>query len=399
MFHVHTPEPKRLSVLLAALLLLAACDRDSPVEPITPDGEIAQPAEHLARAQDGGAVVMTRNLFVGAPVEMIYAPGADIPQAAADLWAWVQSTKYEERAAAMADEIARNRPHAVGLNEVSIFNIITPCPLGPPFCPPIAEVPTEQTLDFLQVLLTKLGERGVMYQPVSVTANFQGYVPMYDAQSSTGLSLIVLADLDVILVRHDVGWSNPQNDNFDRNLIVELAGQQLEILRGWASVDVSVNGRDFRFVTTHLEPNEPDPTIQVDQANELMDVLANWTRPGDPSLPVIVTGDMNSAADGSDTPTYGNFIDAGYVDAWGPIRPGYTCCQPEHLTNTRSQLDRRYDVILLKGDFGYLLPLRTAVFAWRVGHRLRDKTPSGLWPSDHAGVVAAMRPVADFSAP
>ena len=340
---------------------------------------------------------MTRNLFVGAPVEMIYAPGANIPEAAAALWDFVQSTKFEERAEAIAKEIARNQPHAIGLQEVSIFNIIKPCPLGPPFCPPIAEVPTEESLDFLQVLLTKLAERGLVYQPVSLSPNFVGYVPMFDAESSTGLSLIALADLDVILVRHDVGWTNPQNDNFDRNLNVDLAGQQLEIIRGWASVDLSVNGLDFRFVTTHLEPQTPDPTIQVDQANELMDILANWTRPGDPSLPTIVTGDMNSAADGSDTPTYGNYIDAGYVDAWGPTRRGYTCCQPEDLTNTRSELERRVDVILLKGDFGHLRPLRRAVFAWRVGHRVRDKTPSGLWPSDHAGVVAAMRRAAGFA--
>ncbi|MHC4563969.1 MAG: exonuclease/endonuclease/phosphatase family protein, partial [Planctomycetota bacterium] len=171
----------------------------------------------------------------------------------------------------------------------------------------------------------------------------------------------------------------------------ELAGVQLEIVRGWASVDLNVDGLDFRFVTTHLEPQHPDPTVQVDQAAELMTELTGWTRAGDPALPFILTGDINSAADGSDTPTYGNLIAAGLTDAWGPVRRGYTCCQPEDLLNFRPQLTRRVDVVLLHGDFGHVLPLRAAVFAWRVGHRVRDKTPSGLWPSDHAGVVAAMR--------
>jgi len=380
-----------LGIAIAVLVLLVGCDQDDVFEPtLRPDDTLVEPSEHLARAQDGGAVVMTRNLFVGAPVEMIYAPDVDVFQAAADLWEWVESTDFEERAEALADEIADAQPHAVGLQEVSVFLVFTDFdPVTQSFNPqPVG------ALNFLEVLLGKLQDRGLYYVPISNSENFQGAVPMYDGDSATGLSLISLADFDFIIVRDDVApyATNPQNGDFVRVLEVGLLGQTLEIDRGWASIDLTVNSLNFRFVTTHLEPQEPDPTIQVDQGYELIEVLTNWTLPGDPTLPTIVTGDMNSAADGSDTPTYGNFIDADFVDAWGPRRRGYTCCQPEHLLNRRSELDRRVDVILLRGDFGHLLPLRTAVFAWRVGHRVRDKTPSGLWPSDHAGVVAAMRP-------
>lgn len=365
--------------LLMAGLTLGGCDRDSVLEP-TEESDILYRA---APADAGLVTVMTRNLFVGAPVEMIYAPGANIPDAAAQLWAWVQSTDFEERADAIADEIATAQPHAIGLQEVSIFNIFTNFD-GTSFDP----VPV-QSLNFLEVLLAKLAERGLTYWPVSNSENFQGAVPMFLEGSPTGLGLIALADFDVILVRDDVTWSNPQNANFNRNLIVPLMGQYLEILRGWASVDLNVEGLDFRFVTTHLEPEHPDPTVQVDQGNEVIAALTNWTLPGDPDLPTILTGDMNSAADGSDTPTYGNFIAADFEDAWTQEGIGYTCCQDESLRIYPSQLVRRVDVILMRGDFGLLEPgINGAVHAKIFGDKISDLTLSGLWPSDHAGVYA-----------
>jgi hypothetical protein len=381
---------RALVFLVGAICALAACDQDNVFEP-SEDVTVAPPDAGLFQA--GNLKLMTRNLFVGAPVEMIYAPGADIPQAAADLWAWVQSTKFEEeRADAIADEIKYARPHVIGLQEVSVFTIVRPCPLGPPYCPPTGEIPTTETLHFLEVMMQKLGERGLAYTPTAIQQNFQGTVPMYDLSSSTGVSLIMLNDLDVVLVRNDLTWSNTQVDTFETNLVVELAGTELEIYRGWASVDVTVDGFPFRFVTTHLEPAEFDPTIQVAQANQLIETFTNWPHGGG-QLPTIVTGDMNSAPTDPGAPTpYSSFIDAGFKDVWGPIRPGYTCCQDETLLNAGSQLDRRVDLILMHGNFG-LFP----AFAIRTGHRQWDRTPSGLWPSDHAGVVAWKRLPARFA--
>jgi endonuclease/exonuclease/phosphatase family metal-dependent hydrolase len=373
-----------LVLILGAACALAACDRDNVFEP-SEDVTVAPPDAGLFRADN--LKVMTRNLFVGAPVEMIYAPGADIPQAAADLWDWVQSTKFEEeRADAIADEIEHAGPHVIGLQEVSVFTIVRPCPAGPPFCPPIGELPTMETLHFLEVLMQKLGERGLAYSPAKVQENFSGAVPMYDEASSTGFSLIMLNDLDVILVRDDVPWVNEQSSRFATNLEVTLAGIPLTIWRGWASVDVTVDGFPFRFVTTHLEPRHPDPSIQVDQGNELIEILTSWQLPGG-QLPTIVTGDINSAPSdpGGFTP-YRNFLKAGFKDVVGPIRAEATCCQNETLLNGSSELDRRVDVILFHGDFG-----RFPMFATLTGHRQSDRTFSGLWPSDHAGVVAWKR--------
>ncbi len=357
-----------IGFLLLAAALVTACDRDSPYDPVPGSGDVSLRAD----AADAGIVtVMTRNLFVGAPIEQIYAveDPVQIPSKAAELWAWVGSTNFEERAEAIADEIARAQPHVIGLQEVSLFYIFRNFDLGD-WSHDL--VPSDE-LDFLTVLLGKLGERGLAYLPASYTQNFQGAVPMLDPTSDTYLSLIVLTDLDFILVKEGVTFANPQNANFDESLEVELGGTPLEILRGWASVDVTVEGLSFRFVTTHLE-TETDADVQIAQGNELIEILTDGS--GDP-LPTILTGDLNSDADGGDTPTVGYFFDAGFEDAWGTRGDGLTCCQDETLLERPSQLYRRPDVILMLGDFGLAEPgIRGAVHATIVGNKISDLTPS-----------------------
>jgi hypothetical protein len=61
---------------------------------------------------------------------------------------------------------------------------------------------------------------------------------------------------------------------------------------------------------------------------------------------------------------------------------GFTCCQADDLRNASSALHERVDLAFLKGDT--LVPLTAAT----VGDALADRTASGLWPSDHAGLVA-----------
>jgi hypothetical protein len=229
---------------------------------------------------------------------------------------------------------------------------------------------------------------------VSASVNFGEAVPMEDPNSPTGLSLIMLNDLDVILARADVGVSAAHDNNFDINLQVPIVipgapPTTIEVTRGWAAADVTVEGLNFRFVTTHLEPGETSPAIQVAQGLELLEDLASLPNPG---IPTVLTGDMNSAADGSTTPTYGILTNQGsFTDAWGKRGGGDTCCQLGDLLNHRSILTRRFDLILLRGDFGLAQPgVRGAVHATIFGNKVGDKTPSGLWPSDHAGVTAVI---------
>ena len=114
-------------------------------------------------------------------------------------------------------------------------------------------------------------------------------------------------------------------------------------------------------------------------------------------MPVIVVGDLNSAADGSTTPTYARFVapvtagGAGMDDAWSiarPGAPGLSSSQAEDLRNFPSQLYQRIDYLLVRAGDAFELRVRSA--------ETTGDTPAaferiGLWPSDHAGVVATLR--------
>jgi hypothetical protein len=65
--------------------------------------------------------------------------------------------------------------------------------------------------------------------------------------------------------------------------------------------------------------------------------------------------------------------------------PGFTCCQAEDLLNPDSILSDRRDM-----TFTLDMPLGM-VKANLVGNDAEDKTPSGLWPSDHAGLVTRIQ--------
>ncbi len=119
--------------------------------------------------------------------------------------------------------------------------------------------------------------------------------------------VVELFDRDVILVNAEtpnLEWSNAQSGRFEAQATVDvptgnpaMPTVELSFDRGWAAVDVTFEGRFFRFVDTHLEV-EDFPAIQQAQAAEL---LAGPMRPG---RALIAVGDFNSAADGSTTATY-----------------------------------------------------------------------------------------------
>jgi exonuclease III len=110
----------------------------------------------------------------------------------------------------------------------------------------------------------------------------------------------------------------------------------------------------------------------------------------DTTRPLVLGGDFNTTADDPSNPSYviyQTLINAGLTDAWKllhPNQPGFTCCQDADLLNARSKLSHRIDLILFRGLAGVD---NMKVF----GDLPSDRTPSGLWPSDHAGVVATLR--------
>ncbi len=370
----------RISALLTLLSLIGAvaCTEDSATgvgESAFGDAEAIQAG---VATGPGGITIMTRNIYVGANVDRVLAASSpeEIPALVEESWQELLATNFPERAGTIADEIKRFRPHLIGLQEVSLIRTQSPgdAIVG-------GTVPAETVVfDFLEILLASLEARGLRYEVAGMVQDTDFEAPRANATFDD----VRLTDFDVILARSDVVISNVVAQNFQARFSIPLGAAEIPILRGFVAVDAKVGGRVFRFVNTHLEP-ETVPTVQIAQGDELIQILS------DEELPVVVVGDFNSRPDASDTPTYRNFLAAGYVDVWtrrlGPHEEGLTCCQDSDLANAQSVLEKRIDFILVRPRAGGLGPTRATVLGDEVG----EKTPSGLWPSDHAGVVAGLR--------
>jgi hypothetical protein len=324
----------------------------------------------LVKADDDQAVrVMTQNMDEGTDfveLSMAHTP-AQFVAAVTLTYNNILATKPAERAVAMAGEIARQRPHLLGVQEASVLRIGNGGPA------------TTVKSDLLQSLVDALADLGQPYRVVAI-------VPGFDAQAPSTLGFDVrLTTQDAILVRVEpdsLTWSNLQIQQFGVISTGLSPVGPITSPHGWASIDVEYRGRGFRFVTTHLDA--VSPSVQLAQASELVRTAGATT------LPVIFAGDFNATADSSidpSFPAYQAIINAGFADAW-PIKrapdPGFTCCQAPDVLNAISLLNHRIDLVLFRGGFG-------VADIGLVGNTPADRTPSGLWPSDHAGVVATLR--------
>ena len=198
------------------------------------------------------------------------------------------------------------------------------------------------------------------------------------------LGNIHLTDQDAILMRTDVDIQpiGVQSQHFPTPIITPTPlpppFNQITTQAGYVSVDAIVRGLPLRFVSVHLIPN---PSTILAHTTELLQLAANTT-----TLPLVFGGDFNTTADDPSNPSYviyQTLTNAGLTDAWNPRRPGPTCCQDPSLLNARSKLDHRIDLILLRGAFA-------VENINLIGNKPSDRTPSGLWPSDHAGIVATL---------
>jgi endonuclease/exonuclease/phosphatase family metal-dependent hydrolase len=221
---------------------------------------------------------------------------------------------------------------------------------------------------------------------VAEVQNADVELPLVLGSDPTEYSDIRLTDRDVILARGDLAVSAPAAVTYQARLptiAVEAFGATLEIdvRRGFVAVNAMVGGATYRFVNTHLEPAASDDALAVQraQAGELVAALAREP------LPVILAGDFNSPAPEGET--YQALLSAGYVDTWlrGRSEPGFTWGHAPDLGNEDAALSQRLDLILVRGSVCPNLP------AFVVGDDPQRRTVSGLWPSDHAGVVARLR--------
>lgn len=334
-----------------------------------------------AHSQDGGdgpvVRIMTQNLYQGTNfTEVLSATSLqDFLLAVTLTYQNILATQPAVRAAAVAHEIARERPDLVALQEVGMVRSGFVQITNPPT--PVSTVDVDQ----LASLLAELDRLGQPYRVVAIVPNLDVQAP-----SSTGKSIRVTTRT-VIIARAE-NWSgemklsNIQVQEFLATPAFPTpVGASFPVQRGWGSVDVRLQDRDLRLITTHLWDVPP---FNLSQANEALQNAVNST-----TLPVVFVGDFNAVANnpaGSTLATYQALISAGLVDAWTQahgLDPGLTCCQNPDLTNVTSQYTRRVDLVLLRGG----ISVRDIHL---VGNNPSDRT-QGLWPSDHAGVVATLQ--------
>jgi hypothetical protein len=194
-------------------------------------------------------------------------------------------------------------------------------------------------------------------------------------------------DHDVVLARADVELGAVTAQEYEDMLTFSLGGLPGYRPLGFVAVSAVANGTPLVFVSTHLETQD-HPAIQVGQIQELIDWMA------DQELPIVLVGDLNSAANasapaGKQTLTYGMLLEAGFHDVWvrgHPFTEGLTCCHATDLLSENA-FDQRLDLILLNDGAQKLVG---GVQATIVGiNPFQAGQPR--WASDHAGLVATLR--------
>jgi len=334
--------------------------------------------------------VMTRNLFLGADLApAINAP--DIPTAidgAGKVWNELQATKFAERVVPLAREIKASRADLVGLQEVALWRKQTPSDGGAkPISPlPGATPATAVDTDFLALLRARLGSS---YKVVVVQEEFDAELPVdADANDATGTGPLAgfgadfdarLTMRDVILVRKGskVKLGKTGVGHYKTRYEPSVGGIKIPVDRGWTSVDARVGKSKFRFVNTHLEAFG-DPRIREAQAKELT------KGPLKTSGQVIHVGDVNSGDKKDNEPEQpGDELAFKALTKFGMKNNGarQSCCY-KNLFDPAALFDHTVDHVLSK-------PGLKTVKASITGKTAR--TPSGLWPSDHGGVVSRVR--------
>ena len=337
---------------------------------------LVSPARAKACPADRTVTVMTRNLDAGSDFLYVIRAASDPNTTQLQLLLAITNTFQEMiasdipgRAKRISMEIAVNRPYLIGLQEITTLRT------GPIGAPANAVL-----VDGLQSLLNALAAKGLHYKIVAAQTNAVVDLPALDA--SGNLIMAGFTDYDAILARTDLPTSemrisNVEMQHFNLNLPFALNHTTIPFFRGWLSLQAKIRGKQYKFVTTHLETFSPD--IQAEQTNELL------LGPLNTELPVILAGDLNSDAfqpSWANGPAIQILEAAGFQDAWFKLRP-----QTPGLTWPLYAEDppgpaipfQRIDLILTRGG---------GIKARAVVRTGLTRSTKGVWGSDHAGVFA-----------
>jgi endonuclease/exonuclease/phosphatase family metal-dependent hydrolase len=356
-----------------------------------------------ADAKPATVTVMTRNLYLGADL----GPGMNatslqsLADGAGEILNQVDQNDFRQRAKGLANEILATKPDLVGLQEAALWRT-QPCDRSP--VPPSA---TAVRYDYIALLLARLNKGHRRYS-VAVTkpefdfevwANTDGNEATSGANCPMGSEINArLTMRDAILVRRGVKVANPQTGTFDTLRRVKPAGVDIDITRGWTSLDATVSGHQFHFVNTHLEAfdnsasNETNKGTTVGNGEIRAAQAKQLAAPGGPApstLPVILVGDLNSdvktEVKPGDALAYRALLDAKFVER-STSKPLGCCLNADVLGASgggkRSDFDHKVDHVMTNA------PRRVTLVRGTVTGLKRFR---GWWGSDHAGLVSTLR--------
>jgi endonuclease/exonuclease/phosphatase family metal-dependent hydrolase len=356
--------------LLAALLAVTA---------LAAIATAAEAKKAKAKKGDHNVTVMTRNLYLGTDlIKIATAPNPDAFKAAVTAgFNQVKQTNFPARSKLIAKEIKQTKPDLIGLQEAALWRT------GPSDGSATPNA-TKVEYDYVKLLVKALKQQGLKYAAVRTTneADIEG--------ASSGGFDVRLTMRDVVLVnkaRKGLKVTGTGGANYTATIPFPTQGGIFNVKRGYAYANVKLNGKAFRFVNTHLEAYLE--ATRVAQAIELVSSTGpvNGKR-------VIVVGDMNSDpnnAGGSPPGAWNVLTGSGLKDTWPWLyksKPGYECClKTDSLTDPPkpSPFDHRIDQVFAKGK---VKPLNAKIVGINPAN---SRTKSGLWASDHGGVVTKLK--------
>lgn len=357
-----------------------------------------------ARGHKPKVKVMTRNLYLGADLSPGTQAGSlqELVNAAGTILHQVDANKFQVRAKGLATEILQRKPDLVGLQEAALWR---DAPCSDPIIPPSA-THVRKGGDFLGLLLDALNKGGKNYRLVVAEPEFDFQVwANMDGNESTGTPFGCeiegrLTMRDAILARRGAGVKtrNAMGDHFDTLLQVRPGGTPVDVTRGWTAVNAKVrHSPRFRFVNTHLEAFDNQPSNHTNQGTDVGNGKVRKAQaqeliaPGGPATGkrVILVGDLNSDVKTQIKPGDG-------AADWWLISHGFkersthdplSCCLNADVLRVgaggnASQFDHKVDHIMTN-DPNHIGRARTAVTG--------RKPHNGFWDSDHAGLFSALR--------
>lgn len=303
--------------------------------------------------------VATFNLYLGADLNILLGQRQpdEIVANLVEVRRQLTRTAFPSRVGAVARMLAGEQLDLVGLQEACVW-----------------QADGQPLWDYTSELLRALDRIGEPFEVVLAQPTFRGAgdVPLYGR-----VAALELSGSNTILRRRGSGVRvrSVRTGMYGQALSMTAMGDtEVTIARGWCAADCAPEDDPaavFTFIDTHTEAYDRE------SRNGQRDELVTMLPPGD--APVVLVGDFNSVPEEIGMPR-------GLQDAWIAAGNGAdptdasTCCQAPDLSNAESSLTERIDYVWVRGV--------DVVSSHRMGAEPADQSESGLWPSDHAGVVA-----------